>query len=122
MPPRKPPIKVLIADDQALQREGYRMVLEATEGIEVVGEAGDGDQSVDARHLDVHQHDIRRHPPQQGEQVGAVAGLADHLDPLGRLEHHPVALALQGLVVRDHHPDRRPAHAESRFTPWTPLS
>lgn len=44
MPPRKQPIRVVIADDQALQREGYRMVLEATKGIEVVGEAGDGAQ------------------------------------------------------------------------------
>ncbi len=42
MPPSRPPIRVVIADDQALQREGYRMVLEATKGIEVVGEAGDG--------------------------------------------------------------------------------
>jgi len=40
------PIRVLIVDDQPLQRAGYRMVLEATEGLEVVGEAGDGAQAL----------------------------------------------------------------------------
>ena len=35
-------IRVLIADDQALVRGGFRMILEAQEDIEVVGEAGDG--------------------------------------------------------------------------------
>lgn len=35
-------IRVLIADDQALVREGLRMILEAQEDIEVVGEAADG--------------------------------------------------------------------------------
>ncbi|MGH2662343.1 MAG: response regulator [Actinomycetota bacterium] len=35
-------IRVLIADDQALMRGGFRMILEAEEDIEVVGEAIDG--------------------------------------------------------------------------------
>jgi DNA-binding NarL/FixJ family response regulator len=35
-------IRVLIADDQALVRGGFRMILDAQEGIEVVGEAEDG--------------------------------------------------------------------------------
>jgi DNA-binding NarL/FixJ family response regulator len=35
-------IRVLIADDQALVREGLRMILNAQEDIEVVGEATDG--------------------------------------------------------------------------------
>jgi DNA-binding NarL/FixJ family response regulator len=39
-------IRVLLADDQELLRSGFRMVLAAQEGIEVVGEAGDGDQAV----------------------------------------------------------------------------
>jgi DNA-binding NarL/FixJ family response regulator len=39
-------IKVLIADDQALVRAGFRMILEARDDLEVVGEAGDGDQAV----------------------------------------------------------------------------
>jgi len=39
-------VRVLIVDDQPLQRSGYRMVLDATDGIEVVGEAGDGAQAL----------------------------------------------------------------------------
>ena len=39
-------IRVLLADDQALVRAGFRMILEAEEGIEVVGEAEDGAQAV----------------------------------------------------------------------------
>lgn len=35
-------VRVLLADDQPLLRAGFRMVLGAQEGIEVVGEAGDG--------------------------------------------------------------------------------
>jgi DNA-binding NarL/FixJ family response regulator len=41
-------IKVLLVDDQALVRAGFRMILETGEDIEVVGEAEDGDQAVAA--------------------------------------------------------------------------
>jgi DNA-binding NarL/FixJ family response regulator len=40
------PIRVLVADDQELVRAGFRMILEAQDDIEVVGEAGDGDEAV----------------------------------------------------------------------------
>ena len=39
-------IRVLIADDQALVRAGFRMVLEAEPDLEVVGEAADGAEAV----------------------------------------------------------------------------
>jgi DNA-binding NarL/FixJ family response regulator len=55
-------IRVLIADDQALVRAGFRALLDAQDGIEVVGEAGDGREAVDmARTLqpDVVLMDIR---------------------------------------------------------------
>jgi len=39
-------IGVLIADDQALVRAGFRMVLEAEDDITVVGEAANGEQAV----------------------------------------------------------------------------
>ena len=55
-------IRVLIVDDQALIRTGFRMILGAEEDIEVVGEAADGDQGIDsARRLrpDVVLMDIR---------------------------------------------------------------
>ena len=35
-------IRVLLADDQALVRAGFRALLDAQEDIEVVGEAADG--------------------------------------------------------------------------------
>jgi DNA-binding NarL/FixJ family response regulator len=39
-------IRVLLADDQALVRAGFRALLDAEGDIEVVGEAGDGDEAV----------------------------------------------------------------------------
>jgi len=46
-------IRVVIADDQDLVREGLRMILEAEPDIEVVGEAADGRQALErARELD----------------------------------------------------------------------
>jgi DNA-binding NarL/FixJ family response regulator len=39
-------VRVLIADDQALVRGGFRMILDAREDMEVVGEAGDGEEAV----------------------------------------------------------------------------
>jgi DNA-binding NarL/FixJ family response regulator len=40
-------IRVLVADDQALMRGGFRMILDAQDDIEVVGEAIDGRVAVD---------------------------------------------------------------------------
>jgi DNA-binding NarL/FixJ family response regulator len=46
-------IRVLVADDQALVRSGFRMILEAREDIDVVGEAENGAEAVElARTLD----------------------------------------------------------------------
>jgi DNA-binding NarL/FixJ family response regulator len=39
-------IKVLLADDQALVRAGFRALLDAQDDIDVVGEASDGDEAV----------------------------------------------------------------------------
>lgn len=40
-------IRVLVADDHAIVREGVRMILGREPDIEVVGEAGDGQQALD---------------------------------------------------------------------------
>jgi len=53
---------VVIADDQALVRAGFRMILDAEDDLDVVGEAADGAEAVElARHLkpDVMLMDIR---------------------------------------------------------------
>ncbi|MFE2335320.1 response regulator [Streptomyces coelicoflavus] len=39
-------VRVALVDDQALMRAGFRALLEAEDGIEVVGEAADGEQGV----------------------------------------------------------------------------
>ncbi|GAB2804421.1 response regulator [Streptomyces daliensis] len=56
------PVRVLIADDQDMVRTGFRLILQAQPGIEVVGEAADGAECVElARRLrpDVCLVDIR---------------------------------------------------------------
>ena len=40
-------VRVLIADDQALVRAGFRMILDAEDDLDVVGEASDGAEAVD---------------------------------------------------------------------------
>ena len=55
-------IRVLLADDQALIRAGFRVLLEAADDIEVIGEAVNGDQAVElakSERPDVILMDIR---------------------------------------------------------------
>src|SRR3954452_13394470 len=40
------PIRVLVVDDQALVRTGFRMILETEPDLLVVGEAADGEEAV----------------------------------------------------------------------------
>jgi DNA-binding NarL/FixJ family response regulator len=47
-------VTVVLADDQALVRRGFRLILEAEPDLEVVAEAEDGQQAVEA---------VRRHRP-----------------------------------------------------------
>ncbi|WP_454295789.1 response regulator [Salana multivorans] len=55
-------IRVLLVDDQALLRTGFRLVLEAIDDIDVIGEAGDGtaaEQMARALEPDVILMDVR---------------------------------------------------------------
>ena len=54
--------RILIVDDQALVRAGFRLVLESVADFEVAGEAGDGEEAVDAArrlHPDIVLMDVR---------------------------------------------------------------
>ncbi|MFI9209502.1 response regulator [Streptomyces sp. NPDC053253] len=56
------PIRVLLADDEAMIRHGVRLILRHADGIDVVAEAADGHRAVEeaaAHHPDVALVDIR---------------------------------------------------------------
>ena len=46
MEPEREPVRVVLADDQALVRAGFRVLLDTEDGFEVVGEAADGAEAV----------------------------------------------------------------------------
>jgi DNA-binding NarL/FixJ family response regulator len=77
-------IRVLLADDEQLVRTGFRMILESTDDIEVVGEAVNGLEAVAAAarlHPDVVLMDVRM-PVLDG--IGATERLMS-LDPVPRV-------------------------------------
>ncbi|MEW1658719.1 response regulator transcription factor [Streptomyces sp. NPDC093707] len=78
------PIRVLLADDEAMIRHGVRLILRHAEGIDVVAEAADGRAAVEeaaAHHPDVALVDIRM-PVCDG--LAAIAPLLA-LDPAPRV-------------------------------------
>jgi DNA-binding NarL/FixJ family response regulator len=85
-------IRIVIVDDQALMRAGFRAVLEATGQMEVVGEAANGDEAlaeVRRHEPDVVLMDIRmpgmdgieatRNMPRQKVLVLTTFGIDDHI-------------------------------------------
>ncbi|MFI6476934.1 response regulator [Nonomuraea sp. NPDC050663] len=111
-----PDIRVLIADDQALIRAGVRLVVEQSEGIEVVGEAADGVEALDlARRLrpDVVLMDITM-PRLDG--LRAARHLLADADPPRILMlttfdtdenlHASLRLGVHGFVLKSSAPER----------------
>ena len=77
-----PVVRVLLVDDQVLVRSGFRALLDAEEGIEVVGEAGDGEEAVrlaSALVPDVVLMDIRM-PGLDGLAATRMIAADDRLD------------------------------------------
>lgn len=75
--PSEASIQVLVVDDHLIVREGLRLILETAEGIELVGEAGDGAEALDliaALDPDVVLMDLRM-PGMDG--ITAIEALAE---------------------------------------------
>src|SRR5437764_10750671 len=82
-------IAVLIADDQALVRAGFRAILDEQPGIRVVGEAGDGRDAIHLarrRHPDVVLMDIQMPDIDGLEAARRILSEAD--------ADHPVAILM----------------------------
>jgi DNA-binding NarL/FixJ family response regulator len=80
-------LRVVVADDEALLREGVASLLERA-GFEVVGQAGDAEQLIELVH--VHQPDlvivdIRMPPTHSVEGLDAAARIRDELPDIGIL-------------------------------------
>lgn len=89
-------IRVLIADDQAMVRAGFRMILGAAEGIEVAGEAQDGREAVElARRLapDVVVMDV---------QMPRLDGVAATREILAAASEAPRVLVVTTFDVDDY--------------------
>ena len=111
-------IDVLIADDQALMRAGFRLVLEVEDDITVVGEAANGEQAVDsAQRLkpDVVLMDIRM-PELDGiaatrrivrdEPAGAARVLILTTFDLDEYIYDALGAGASGFLLKDSSPDQ----------------
>jgi len=108
-------IRVLIADDQVLVRTGFRVILDAEPDIDVIGEAGDGREAVDAARTlkpDVVLMDIRM-PNVDG--IEATRTLGDDRSPprvlilttfdLDEYVYEALRAGASGFLLKDAGPD-----------------
>jgi DNA-binding NarL/FixJ family response regulator len=89
-------VRVLIADDEAMVRGGFRMILESENGIEVVGEADDGERAVrESERLrpDVVVMDI---------QMPGKDGVAATREIVGRLSDPPRVLVVTTFDIDEY--------------------
>ena len=104
---------------------GIRVVGGQDEDLRGVGPRGDPGRRLGAvhdRHPQVHEHDVGTQPRHQRERLGAVGGLADHLEVALLAEHRDHAGPHQGVVVDDEQPDHRGTTRTSVVPPPGSLS
>ena len=104
-------IRVLLADDQTLVRDGFRSIIEREPDLEVVGEAGDGRAALDrARRLapDVVLMDIRMPILDGLEATRRLLTVPDHprvliLTTFDRNEYvyHALKAGASGFLLKD---------------------
>jgi DNA-binding NarL/FixJ family response regulator len=110
-------IRVLLADDQALIRAGFRVLLEAADDIEVVGEAVNGDQAVElaaSERPDVILMDIRM-PGSDGLAATAQIAASDALSGVkvvilttfetDEYVYQALRVGASGFLVKDAEPE-----------------
>ena len=109
-------IRVLLADDQALIRAGFRVLIDAADDLEVIGEATDGQQAVDLarrERADVVLMDIRM-PGVDGleatrrisadEDLAGVKGLILTTFESGEYVYQALRAGASGFLVKDTEP------------------
>ena len=113
-------IRVVVADDQALVRGGFRVLVDSAPDLKVVGEAGDGAEAVelarkerpdvilmDIRMPDLDGLEATRRDLRRRADRGRQGAHPDHLRP-GRVRLRRAARRGQRLPAQGH-PARRPA-------------